>query len=94
MPPFSKKARAVDTGFHDTLINAPDNDLLINAYNVNSIRIRLIRLDRITLSNTILPSAFADHFAVIDAMLARDMTAAITAIEAHIRNARERAISF
>ena len=84
----------VDTGFHATLIGATDNDLLINAYNINSIRIRLIRLDRIKLSKTILPSAFNDHFAVIDAILKRDTTEAIAAIETHIKNARERAISF
>ncbi len=93
-PEVFEDGQVVDTGFHDTLINAPQNELLTNAYNVNSIRIRLIRLDRITLSKTTLPSAFADHFAVIDAMLARDMTGSISAIEAHIRNARERAISF
>lgn len=84
----------IDSGFHDTLINATNNELLINAYNVNSIRIRLIRLDRIKLTKLTLPSAFADHLAVMDAILERDTSAAISAIETHIRNARERAIAF
>ena len=93
-PQILEDGQQVDTGFHDTLINAPQNDLLTNAYNVNSIRIRLIKLDRITLSETTLPSAFGDHLAVIDAMLARDRQGAADAMEAHIRNARERAIAF
>jgi DNA-binding GntR family transcriptional regulator len=83
----------VDTHFHDLLISATENELLIQAYHVNSIRIRLIKLDRIKLSETTLPAAFGDHLAVIDAMLERDRHKAADAMEAHIRNARERAIA-
>lgn len=84
----------VDTGFHDLLISSTENELLIQAYHVNSIRIRLIKLDRIKLSATTLPSAFGDHLAVIDALLARDAHRAAEAMETHIKNARERAIAF
>ncbi|WDR06878.1 GntR family transcriptional regulator [Devosia rhodophyticola] len=83
----------VDTNFHDVLVTATDNELLIQAYNANSIRIRLIKLDRIKLSETTLPAAFGDHLAVIDAILSRDRLRAAEAIEAHIRNARERAMA-
>ena len=93
-PSMLEDGQAVDTDFHATLIRTTDNELLINAYNVNAIRIRLIRPDRIKLSETILPSAFQDHFAVIDTILKRDMSEAIGAIETHIRNARDRAIAF
>ncbi|WMS41437.1 GntR family transcriptional regulator [Acuticoccus sp. MNP-M23] len=84
--------QSLDTEFHDLLIGSTGNEVLIGSYNVNSSRIRLIKLDRIKLSATTLPSAFADHLAVIDALLARDRERSIAAIEAHIRNARERAI--
>ena len=93
-PSILDDGQAVDTGFHATLIRTTKNELLINAYNVNAIRIRLIRPDRIKLSETILPSAFQDHLAVIDTILRRDMSEAIGAIETHIRNARDRAIAF
>lgn len=88
------EGQQLDTNFHDTLISATENELLINAYHVNSIRIRLIRLDRIKLTANTLPSAFGDHMAVIDAILARDEYRAMQAIEKHIMNARERAIAF
>lgn len=84
----------IDFGFHDLLIENTRNELLINAYNVNVIRIRLINLDRILLNSEVLPAAFADHFAVIDAILARDVQRSMEAMDHHIQNARQRAIAF
>jgi DNA-binding GntR family transcriptional regulator len=86
------EGQRIDTGFHMLLVEATGNVLLQQAYNLNAIRMRLIKLDRITLTATILPDAFGDHLAVIDAILARDKLAAIEAMDAHIRNARERAL--
>lgn len=91
-PAFFDEGQEVDTAFHDLLISATGNELMIQAYNVNSIRIRLIKLDRIRLTKLTLPSAFADHLAVIEALKARDAAAAVAAIETHVRNARDRAI--
>lgn len=84
----------IDSGFHILLIEGTGNELLIHAYNINTIRIRLINRDRILLNSEILPSAFRDHLAIIDAILARDMGRAIEAMDHHIRNARERAVAF
>ena len=84
----------IDDGFHALLINATQNDLLIQAYAVNAIRMRLIKLDKISLSEWVLPSAFADHLSVIEAIKSRDPHAAADAMDRHIRNARERAIEF
>lgn len=84
----------IDTGFHNLLMEGTKNELLVHAYNVNTIRIRLIKLDRILLNSEVLPSAFADHLAVIDAIIARDTARSIEAMDHHIRNARERAIAF
>lgn len=91
-PAFFDEGQAVDSAFHDLLMNTTGNELMIQAYNVNSIRIRLIRLDRIRLSAQTLPPAFADHLAVIAALKARDPAAAVSAIETHVRNARDRAL--
>ena len=84
----------INSGFHDLLIEATQNELLIHAYNVNTIRIRLINLDRILLNSEVLPAAFTDHLAVIDAILARDVGRSIEAMDHHIRNARQRATAF
>lgn len=91
-PEFFDEGQDVDSAFHDLLITSTGNDLMIQAYNVNSIRIRLIKLDRIKLTKLTLPSAFGDHLTVIEALRARDAAASVAAIEAHVRNARDRAI--
>lgn len=93
-PEILAEGQTIDSGFHDLLIEATGNELLVRAYSINAIRIRLIKLDRILLNPDILPAAFGDHLAIIDAMLARDIAAAIEAMDHHIRNARERAVSF
>ena len=89
---FFEEGQDVDSAFHDLLITSTNNELMIQAYNVNSIRIRLIKLDRIRLTKLTLPSAFADHLAVIEALKSRDAAAAVAAIETHVRNARNRAL--
>jgi DNA-binding GntR family transcriptional regulator len=91
-PALFERGQQVDDGFHNLLIAGTQNDLLIQAYAVNAIRIRLIKLDRITLSASVLPSAFNDHLTVIAAIRARDAHAAIDAIDRHMMNARERAL--
>lgn len=90
---FFEESQVVDSSFHELLIGFTENELLIQAYDVNSIRVRLIKLDRITLSATTLPAAFGDHLAIIDAILERDRWKAAAAMETHIRNARERALA-
>ena len=91
-PDVFDRGQKIDDGFHNLLIGATQNELLIQAYAVNAIRMRLIKLDRISLSERVLPPAFADHLAIIDAIKSRDPHAAIDAIDRHIMNARERAI--
>jgi DNA-binding GntR family transcriptional regulator len=88
---FFEAAQKIDDGFHMQLVRDTGNDLLFQAYAVNAIRIRLIRLDRISLSPAVLPTAFADHLAIIRAIGRRDASAAVATLEQHIRNARDRA---
>ncbi|MBB4051240.1 DNA-binding GntR family transcriptional regulator [Devosia subaequoris] len=92
-PAFFEESQDVDSRFHELLVDFTANELLIQAYDLNSIRVRLIKLDRITLSATTLPAAFGDHLAIIDAILERDRWKAAAAMETHIRNARERALA-
>lgn len=91
-PDLFERAQQVDDGFHNLLVNSTQNDLLIQAYAVNAIRIRLIKLDRVTLSAAVLPATFDDHLAVIAAIRSRDAHAAMDAIDRHIMHARERAL--
>lgn len=86
------EGQEVDAKLHSLLIETTDNNLLRQSYHINSIRIRLIRTDRIKLTRATLPAAFADHLEIIDAILMRDRHRAVDAMDAHIANARDRAM--
>lgn len=87
-----EEAQAVDWGFHDSIIDALGNDLLSNVYRVNSIKIRLIRLERVVLSPEVLLPAMGEHAEILAAMQARDVAAAVKAMERHMVSARNRAM--
>lgn len=88
-----RRGQEIDSRFHSLLMQSTRNELLTSAYDINNIRIRLIKLDRIRLNSLTLPAAFGDHILVIDALLARDRNAAMEAMDRHISNARERALA-
>jgi DNA-binding GntR family transcriptional regulator len=88
------EAQKIDSDFHDFLIGATGNEVLIQAYSINAIRVRMIQLDRIRLNPVVLAPALADHLDIIDALLQRDRAKAELAMETHIHNARLRAVTF
>jgi len=88
------EAQKIDSDFHDFLIGSTGNETLIQAYSIIAIRVRMIQLDRIRLNPVVLAPALADHLEIIDGILKRDRDAAVRAIEAHIHNARMRAVAF
>lgn len=89
---FLGQCQKIDTEFHARLITGTGNELIMQAYNVVSVRIRLINRDRIILTPATLPDAFGDHLKIIDAIKARDVHAAIDAMDAHMMHARSRAM--
>ncbi len=68
------------------------NEIVSAIYRVNNLRIRLIRLDRVALTNDSLHSAMEEHLALIAALRTRDPQRAVAAIEAHLNHARNRAL--
>jgi DNA-binding GntR family transcriptional regulator len=91
-PALLEHAQAVDWGLHDTMIDALGNEIVSAIHRVNSLRIRLIRLDRVTLTPDSLVPAMAEHLALLAALAARDSARAAAAIEQHITHARNRAL--
>lgn len=87
-----EEAQAVDWGFHDTIIDSLGNELLSSVYRVNSIKIRLIRLERVVLSPESLLPAMKEHADILTAIRARDAGGAIRAMERHMVSARNRAM--
>lgn len=91
-PTALDRAQEIDWAFHDRMVDALENDLITNIYRVNSVRIRLIRLAQTRMLPALLPAVMGEHIAIIEAMLARDVAAAVAALEAHIDVARRRAL--
>ena len=91
-PALVAEAQAVDWGLHDTVIDALGNEIISNAYRVNSIKIRLIREERVRILDSLLVSVMHEHLRILDAFEARDPAAAVEAVEAHIASSRARAI--
>jgi DNA-binding GntR family transcriptional regulator len=91
-PALLDAAQAVDWGLHDAMIDALGNEIISSIYRVNSLRIRLIRLDRVTLNAESLQPAMTEHLALIAALRTRDPARAVAAMEAHLTHARNRAL--
>jgi DNA-binding GntR family transcriptional regulator len=86
-------AEAVDLQLHESIIDALGNDIIKQAYRVNWIKIKLIRLAETRLYVPMIPAVIGDHMTIIEALEARDPEAAATAMREHIDIARRRAIN-
>ena len=85
-------ATSVDWGLHDLMIDTLDNELISQAYRINSLRVRLIHLERSTLSAEILLPAMQEHLALIAALKTRAPDAVADALAHHIHSAHERVL--
>jgi DNA-binding GntR family transcriptional regulator len=85
-------AQAVDWSLHEAFVRSLGNDLIWNAYRVNSIKIRLIRLDRVLMTSQVLLPAMREHMVVIDALRSRAADKVDEALDAHLDSALRRAI--
>ncbi|PSC03944.1 GntR family transcriptional regulator [Alsobacter soli] len=91
-PALVAEAQQVDWGLHDQVIDALGNEIISNAYRVNSIKIRLIREERVRILDRLLVSVMQEHMRILDAFDARDPAAAVKAVEEHIASSRARAL--
>ena len=86
-------AQAVDWKLHEQIIKTLNNKIIIDAYRVNSIKIRLIKLEQTSLTQANVISTMNEHLDIIHAVQMRDQAAAEREIVKHIENARVRALS-
>ncbi len=91
-PALLDEAQAIDWGLHDRMVDALGNEIISNLYRVNSLRIRLIRLDRVMLDEHALEPAMNEHLSLIAALRTRDPGHAVAAIDGHLMHARNRAL--
>lgn len=85
-------AQAVDWDLHDTIIDSLGNQIVSNAYRVNSIKIRLIRQQSTRLDSGLVVPVMQEHLRIIAVLETRDPARASAAIADHIANARARAL--
>jgi DNA-binding GntR family transcriptional regulator len=85
-------AQAVDWGLHDLMIDALGNTLISDLYRVNSLRVRLIRLERSMLSADALVPAMEEHLWFIEALKARDTTRVAERLTHHIESSHRRVL--
>jgi DNA-binding GntR family transcriptional regulator len=87
-----KDATAVDWGLHDLMIDALGNELISEVYRINSLRVRLIKLEGSTLSAQVLVPVMTEHLWFIDALKRRDAQAVIDRLSHHIKSAHLRVL--
>jgi DNA-binding GntR family transcriptional regulator len=85
-------AQTIDWGLHDRMIDAMGNEIISNIYRVNSLRIRLIRLEHVVLTPEVVLPTMREHLELIAALKARDTDTAVALLETHIENARKRSL--
>ena len=85
-------ATAVDWGLHDLMIDALGNELISEVYRINSLRVRLIKLEGSTLSPQVLIPAMEEHLWFIEALKRRDAQAVLQRLGHHIESAHLRVL--
>jgi len=86
-------AQAIDWGLHDRMVDALGNEIVSEVYRVNSLRIRLIKLENSVITPARLIPAMQEHLRFIAALRERDAAKATELLEAHIRSARDRVMN-
>lgn len=87
------EAQAIDWGLHDRMVDALGNDIISEQYRVNSLRVRLIKLEHSVITPGRLVPAMQEHLRFIDALRERNATGAAALLEAHINSARNRVMN-
>lgn len=85
-------ATTVDWGLHDLMIDRLGNALVSDVYRINSLRVRLIKLEGSMLSGDVLLPAFEEHLWFIDALKRRDPRAVEERLAHHIESAHRRVL--
>ncbi len=85
-------ATAVDWGLHDRMVDALGNALISQTYRINSLRVRLIRLEGSLLSPDALLPAMEEHLWFVDALRRRDAAAVLARLGHHIDSAHRRVL--
>lgn len=90
---LDEDALAVDWGLHNRMVDAMDNEILSDMYRVNSLHIKLIRIDSALARPMRVVPAMQEHLAFLDAVQQRDEPRAVALMTAHIEASRQRVLA-
>jgi DNA-binding GntR family transcriptional regulator len=82
----ANELQALDWTIHNTLIGAMQNDLVLNIYRVNSIKIRMAVQVRLRVTPFNAERVTREHLAFLRPMLEGNVEAAVLALDTHIEN--------
>lgn len=91
-PALLDRAQRMDWALHDHVVDHMGNRIISDIHRVNAIKIRLIRNADTRMLPQLVVSVMEEHMAIVRALQARDRTATVDAIHAHIESARRRAL--
>lgn len=86
-------AQALDWGLHDRMVDALGNEIVSELYRVNTLRVRLIKLEHSVITPERLIPAMQEHLLFIAALQKRDAARAAELLDAHIHSARHRVLT-
>ena len=92
-PQLLDDAQALDWGLHDRMVDALGNEIVSDIYRVNSLRVRLIKLEQSVITPAILIPAMQEHLSFIAALRERNAPQAAALLDAHINSARRRVMN-
>ena len=92
-PQLLDDAQALDWGLHDRMVDALGNEIVSDIYRVNSLRVRLIKLEQSVITPAILIPAMQEHLRFIAALRERNAAQAAALLDAHINSARSRVMN-
>lgn len=90
---LDKEALALDWNFHHRMVDVLDNEIISDMYRVNSLHIKLIRIDSDLARPMRVVPAMREHLAFIAALQARDESSAVALICEHINASRQRVLT-
>ena len=82
----------VDWGMHDKMVDCLGNEILSEIYRVNSLHVRLIKIDAELVRPMRIVPTMEEHLAFIAALKTRDKSAAASLIGQHVENSRKRVL--
>lgn len=90
---LDKDALAVDWSLHDRMVDAMGNEILSEIYRVNSLHVRMIRLDAQQVRPQRVVPAMEEHLRFLQLLKDRDEAGAVKAMQEHVEQSRRRVLN-